>query len=196
MPKNKIRPIYFILLGLLAACGSAPMDEPTKWFEVVDLERGHEKLWAGRQTCEQYALRLRPDTSNYAYLNEDIVAAGEAWQAVMGESFLEIREGIEENPFIDAPESAILVTQNKDYGVLPSGITLLETAIALADYGPCACQVEIAPDAWSAPIIAHALGHCFGLSHSDLPASLMFPRAKGGSFTQEMIDLLYQNMRM
>lgn len=190
-----------ILIGLTAiiGCGNGPNDEilETPLGQLIALENGHETLWAGRQTCEYYTIRLRPETSDYAYLNAAIVEASQAWNTAMAYEFVQVRKGEEENPFNDAPESAVLIVPGHapQYGPQPNGGILLELALSLKDYGPCACQVEVWDEAWTPKIIAHALGHCFGLSHSDLEESLMFKRAKDGNFTQEMVDLLKGNMK-
>ncbi len=193
--------ILLALFGLVNCGGSADTSEEdpssnVQFGELLDLGVGHETLWEGRQTCDYYTIRLRPETSNYAYLNDAVVEAADAWDKAMGYDFVHVRTGEEPNPFIDDPTSAVLVTtgQAPQFGPQDSGAILLELATIQKDYGPCACQVEVWDEAWDKKIIAHAMGHCFGLSHSDLEDSLMFRRAKGGEFTEEMVQLLFDNM--
>jgi hypothetical protein len=116
------------------------------------------------------------------------------WESALGEDRFNIIDSPskEDNPFRDAilAQSTILIGLNRS-------LQAQGRAVFLTDYGPCACDISLRPEATDEVLIlVHELGHCLGLTHSD-PSELY--NVMGAFFledafiTQESVDLVKAN---
>lgn len=178
--------LFLCLFAIFAACGTSttPTTAPSK--PLYNPEK---------YACREYTVFWQDLNYNVFGGQAAIERAMALWNESLGDTrFIGLDSpSKEDNPFRDenAARSAILVYITDDQK--PQGL-----AQYLSLYGPCACAISMLPEAANVSLLlAHELGHCLGLNHTNEPGSIMEAYVDSDAFiSQENIDLVLEHTNL
>lgn len=184
--------IILMLPLILIACGNGNPEENQGGPTIIEQGRLYDEE---RYACREYTVFWQD--LNYSALGGEaaIQQAIQIWNEALGDARFKPLDSPDKasNPFRDENKarSAIFVWIESDQK--PQGYFR-----TWAQYGPCACGISMRPESANSPLLlAHELGHCLRLMHTDEDGSIMERFVDIDAYvTQENIDLVLEHTNL
>lgn len=193
-----MKKLTFLLIILLAACGSGGEDESVRIYEtpenipqteanLINLNGVEVQMYPDFKVCGQYRISISHGKQFEVEIEQRqaLDKAIATWNKFMQQDvFVSVETDVCVARDIAAtivPDSAGLMNATNYYMFREQGTGV----------GDCTCIINADYDSafyWN--LWAHELGHCLGLGHASSEKSIMYKNAKSYDFTTEMIDIV------